>query len=430
MGGNIMNRSIGWRRWLGIAVAGIGLTTATASFGATTLTVWCWDPNFNGVTMRAAGDIYAKTHPDVSLNVIDTTGQDDVRTKLQAQLLSGSTDGLPDIVLIEDDVAQKYLQAFPGAFEPLSDAIDMSKFAQYKVGAATHEGKSYSLPFDSGVVGLFYRSDYLAQAGYKADDLKDIDWDQLIKIGKDVVAKTGHPLLDIDFNERGLVHMMLQSVGAWYFKEDGSLDILDNAALKASLEQYARIWQSGIVKPVSGWANFTGGFTSGEVAAVPVGVWITGTIKANADQAGKWAVAPVPKLAGFPNAVHASNWGGSSWYVLAKSPNKPVAIDFLKSVWASDVAFYQKILVNQGAVGTLLAARSGDAYQLKDPFFGGQQVWQDFSNWLGQIPAIRYGTYTAEVDAAVEAQLPTIAKGGSVDDALKAINEQAKGQIQ
>jgi lactose/L-arabinose transport system substrate-binding protein len=306
----------------------------------------------------------------------------------------------------------------------------MSKFAQYKVGAATHEGKSYSLPFDSGVVGLFYRSDYLAQAGYKADDLKDIDWDQLIKIGKDVMAKTGHPLLDIDFNERGLVHMMLQSVGAWYFKEDGSLDILDNAALKASLEQYARIWQSGIVKPVSGWANFTGGFTSGEVAAVPIGVWITGTIKANADQAGKWAVAPEPKLAGFPNGVHASNWGGSSWYVLAKSPNKAAAIDFLKSVWGSDVAFYQKILVNQGAVGTLLAARTGEAYQLKDPFFGGQQVWQDFSNWLGQIPAIRYGTYTAEVDAAVEAQFPAIAKGGSVDDALKAINEQAKGQIQ
>jgi lactose/L-arabinose transport system substrate-binding protein len=138
----------------------------------------------------------------------------------------------------------------------------------------------------------------------------------------------------------------------------------------------------------------------------------------------------VPKLAGFPNGVHASNWGGSSWYVLAKSPNKAAAIDFLKSVWGSDVAFYQKILVNQGAVGTLLAARTGEAYQLKDPFFGGQQVWQDFSNWLGQIPAIRYGTYTAEVDAAVEAQFPAIAKGGSVDDALKAIDAQAKGQIQ
>ena len=428
--GNMIRFATGWRRALGIAVAGTVLTTASAAFAATTLTVWCWDPNFNGVTMREAGDIYTKTHPDVSLNVIDTTTQDDVRTKLQAQLLSGSTDGLPDIVLIEDDIAQKYLQAFPDAFEPLSDSIDMSKFAQYKVAAATVNGKSYSLPFDSGVAGLFYRSDYLAQAGYKADDLKDITWDDLIKIGKDVLAKTGHQMLDIDYSERGLIHLMLQSVGQWYFTPDGKLDILDNTALKASLEEYAKIWQSGIVKPVSGWSNFTGGFTSGEIASVPIGVWITGTLKANADQSGKWAVAPIPKLAGFPNAVHASNWGGSSWYVLAQSPNKAAAIDFLKSVWGSDVDFYQKILVDQGAVGTLLAARTGPAYQTKDAFFGGEPVWQDFSDWIQQIPGIHYGTYTTEVDAAVEAQLPTIAKGGSVDDALTAINDQASAQIQ
>ena len=131
------------------------------------------------------------------------------------------------------------------------------------------------------------------------------------------MAKTGHPLLDIDFNERGLIHMMLQSVGEWYFKEDGSLYILDNAALKASLEQYARIWQSGIVKPVSGWANFTGGFTSGEMAAVPVGVWITGTIKANADQAGKWAVAPDAETGWLPERACTPRTGaapaGTSW---------------------------------------------------------------------------------------------------------------------
>ncbi len=419
-----------WRRALALGVASAGLLTASASLAATTLTIWCWDPNFNGVTMREAGAIYAKTHSDVELNVIDTTTQDDVRTKLQAQLLSGSTDGLPDIVLIEDDVAQKYLQSFPGSFEPLSDAIDMSKFAPYKVQAATYDGKSYSLPFDSGVAGLFYRSDYLAEAGYKAADLQDITWDDLIKIGKDVEAKTGHKMLDIDFNERGLVHMMMQSTGQWFFNKDGTLNILDNKALKASLEQYARIWQSEIVKPVSGWSDFTAGFTSGEIASVPIGVWITGTLKANADQAGKWAVAPIPLLAGVPGAVHASNWGGSSWYVLAKSPNKAVAIDFLKSVWGSDVDFYQKILVDQGAVGTLLAARGGKAYQLKDPFFGGQQVWQDFADWIGKIPGIDYGTYTAEVDSALQAQFPAIAKGGSVDDALKAINDQAQAQMQ
>jgi lactose/L-arabinose transport system substrate-binding protein len=57
-------------------------------------------------------------------------------------------------------------------------------------------------------------------------------------------------------------------------------------------------------------------------------------------------------------------------------------------------------------------------------------VWQNFSTWLGQIPGVSYGIYTSEVDSAVQAQLPAIAKGGSVDDALKAINDQAQAQMQ
>ncbi|MDO8359135.1 MAG: ABC transporter substrate-binding protein, partial [Devosia sp.] len=63
-------------------------------------------------------------------------------------------------------------------------------------------------------------------------------------------------------------------------------------------------------------------------------------------------------------------------------------------------------------------------------FFGGQAVWQDFSDWQAKIPGVDYGTFTAEDDTAVVAQLPTIAKGGSVDDALKAINDQATLQMQ
>ena len=319
-----MNRfATSWRRGLVLGVVGAGLLTATASFAATTLTVWCWDPNFNGVTMREAGAIYAKTHPDVTLNVIDTTTQDDVRTKLQAQLLAGSTDGLPDIVLIEDDVAQKYLQSFPGAFEPLSDAIDMSKFAQYKVAAATYDGKSYSLPFDSGVAGLFYRSDYLAEAGYKAADLQDITWDDLIKIGKDVEAKTGHQMLDIDFNERGLIRMMLQSAGQWYFKEDGT---------PQHRRQRGAQGRARAVRQVLAGGHRQAGVRLDRLspAASPPArsprcrsaCGSPARIKANPDQSGKWAVAPIPRLPAFAGAVHASNWGGSSWYVLATSPNK------------------------------------------------------------------------------------------------------------
>lgn len=416
-----------WGRAAGLVLGASLLSISAAAAGE--VTVWCWDPNFNGAAMQEAASRYAAEHPDVTITIDDSASQDDIRAKLQTQLLAGSTDGLPDIVLIQDDVAQRYLQAFPGAFEPLSDAIDMSAFAQYKVAAATYEGKSYSLPFDSGVTGYFYRSDYFSEAGYDADDLADITWDRLIEIGADVMAKTGHKLLDLDLNDTGLVRIMMQSAGEWYFNEDGSLNIVDNAPLRKALETYAKIHAADLVKPVSGWADYTGAFTSGEVASVPVGVWITGTIKANADQAGKWAVASIPRL-DMEGSVNASNQGGSSWYVLASSDNKAEAIDFLKTVWGADVDFYQQILVNQGAVGSLLAAREGEAYKATDDFFGGAPVWQDFSTWLSEIPSVDYGTYTAEVDDAIKAQLPAIIEGGDIDAALQAINDQAQQQMQ
>ncbi|MGN6487619.1 MAG: ABC transporter substrate-binding protein [Devosia sp.] len=419
-----------WRHAIAIAAAaGVSMLTMTAAM-AVDVTVWCWDTNFNGAAMREAAARYTASHPDVNIKIDDTMAQEDIRQKLQTQLLAGNTSGLPDIVLIQDDVAQKYLQSFPGAFEPLSDAIDMSAFAPYKVAAATHDGKSYSLPFDSGVTGLFYRSDYLEQAGYKAADLQDLTWDKFIAIGKDVKAKTGHNLIGLDLNGDGLIRVMMQSAGAWYFNEDGSLNIVDNKPLKAALETYAKIFQADIVKPVAGWTEFTGAFTSGETAVALNGVWMTGTIKSQPDQAGKWGVAPIPKLEGIEGATGYSNEGGSSWYVLSSGAGKAEAVDFLKTVWAADTDFYQKILIGQGAFSTWLPASQGEAYKASDDFFGGQPVWANFSDWQSKIPSVDYGIYTAEVDAAVIAQLPAITKGGSVDDALKAINDQASQQMQ
>jgi lactose/L-arabinose transport system substrate-binding protein len=411
-----------------VALAGVSLLSVTAAT-AGDVSVWMWDPNFNGNAMRLAAERYEAINPEANIIIDDSSLQDDIRLRLQTQLLAGTTEGLPDIVLIQDDVAQKYLQAFPGAFEPLSDVIDMSAFAEYKVAAATLDGVSYSVPFDSGVTGYFYRTDYFEEAGYTAEDLENITWDRLIEIGVDVKEQTGHNLLDIDFAETGLISAMMQSTGEWYFNEDGSLNILENAALRKALETYAAFFAADIVQPVSDWADYTGSFTSGRTASVPVGVWMTGTIKANADQSGLWGVAPIPRM-DYEGSINASNWGGSSWFVLSSAPNKEEAIDFLNQIWAQDVEFYQQILVNQGAVGSLLAAREGEAYQSSDEFFGGAPVWQRFSQWLSEVPPIDYGLFSDEVRTAVEVQLPTIAQGGDIDAALEAINAQAQQQTQ
>ena len=416
-----------WHRTL-IAAAGVNLLLATTAMAAD-VTVWCWAPEFNGAAMNEAISRYTAMHPGDTITVVDFA-KGDLETKLQTQLASGTTEGLPDIVLIEDYGAQKYLLSFPGAFEPLTDKIDYSQFAPYKVALATVDGQTYSLPFDSGVTGLFYRSDLLAEAGYDAAALQDVSWDQMIDIGLAVKAKTGKPMFSMDQADAGTMRMMLQSAGSWYFNADGSANIAGNPVFKAALETWVKMLQTpDLYKAVSGWGDYTGAFNNGDVAGVYTGVWMTGGIKGN-NMSGKWGVAPLPNLASIEGSGHASNLGGSSWYVLSSAPAKDTAIDFLKTVWAGDADFYQKILVGQGAFGAYLPARAGEAYSATDDYFGGQAVWANFSDWQAAIPGVNYGIFTNEVDAAITAQIPGLVAGGSIDDAIAAIDAQVAQQIQ
>jgi len=93
-----------------------GITYAEAAEKAGQITIWSWDPNFNIPIMQEAAERYAKDNPKVTFEITDLA-KADVEQKLHINLASGVTAGLPDIVLIEDYNAQKYLQSYPGAFK-------------------------------------------------------------------------------------------------------------------------------------------------------------------------------------------------------------------------------------------------------------------------------------------------------------------------
>jgi len=392
------------------------------------ITIWAWDPNFNIAIMEEAKAIYQKDNPDVEIEVVEFA-KGDLEQKLHTNLASGKTDGLPDIVLIEDYNSQKYLQAYPGSFEDLTGKINHDDFAGYKVALMTVDGKVYGVPFDSGVTGFYYRTDYLEEAGYTAKDLNNITWDEFIEIGKDVLDKTGKQMLATDPNDGGLMRTMMNSAGRWYFDENGNVDIANNEAIKEAARLYSEIVTSGIAKITSGWGEWVGALNNGDVASITTGVWITASVKAEESQSGLWAVAPTPRL-DLPGAVNASNLGGSSWYVLSSSQSKDTAIDFLNKIYAGNNDFYQKILFDRGAVGTYIPSQAGEAYTQEDPFFGGQAIYTNFSEWMQQTPSINYGMYTYEADAAIMAQMAGVYEGLSVDEALKAAEEQVVSQIQ
>jgi lactose/L-arabinose transport system substrate-binding protein len=392
------------------------------------ITIWAWDPNFNIAIMEEAKARYSAMYSNVTFEIVDMA-KADVEQKLLINLSSGATDSLPDIVLIEDYNAQKYLEAYPTSFADLSSSIDHTKFAPYKVQLMTVGGKVYGVPFDSGVAGMYYRSDILEQAGFSADDLNNITWDRFVEIGEVVKEKTGVAMSAFDPTDGGLVRVMLQSAGAWYFDEEGKPFLEGNEALKASLAAYSKIINSDATMKTSGWAEWVGAINSGSAASISTGVWITGSVKSAADQSGKWALAPIPRV-DVPGAVNASNLGGSSWYVLDSSKVKATAIDFLNEIYAKDIDFYQKILVDRGAVGSFTPSQSGEAYVNADEFFGGQKVFEEFSAYMQAIPKVEFGQYTYEADAAIAAILPDIFSGKDMDAALKAAQAQLESSIQ
>ncbi|MBS4455727.1 ABC transporter substrate-binding protein [Tuanshanicoccus lijuaniae] len=410
-----------------LGALGASLFSMPAASAKEEISVWAWDPKFNIRALEIAADYYAKENSDVSLK-IEENAQNDIVQKLNTAMSAGVTDSLPNIVLIEDYRAQSFLSAYPDTFIPLNDYFKTEDFAPYKIEATSVGDKHYGIPFDTGVTGLYVRTDLLKEAGYSTDDLQDITWNQLAEIGEKVKEKTGVKLLSVDLNDLGLLRAMINGSGSWYTKEDGKTPyIADNAALKEAFTTFKAMYEKDLVNVHNDWAQMLEAFNTGKVFTVPQGNWITPSVTQAEDQAGKWAVVPWPKQE-IEGSVHASNLGGASFYVINKKGSEAAA-DFLAKTFASNADFYSKLITEIGALGTYLPVQKTDVYDTKVDYFGGQAIYKDFAKWSAEIPSVNYGIHTYAIEDILTAALQQFLSGGDLDQVFKDAQAQAESQL-
>lgn len=429
----IMAIAIGAVMTLSLAACGnksAATSDAPKDGGKKKLVIWAWDGSFNIVAANEAKAIYQKENKDVDVEVVEMA-QNDIVQKLNTNLSANSTEGLPNIVLIEDYRAQNFLNAYSDSFKDISGKVNSSDFMDYKIKSNSLNGKLYGLPFDSGVAALFYRTDLIEKAGYKKEDMNNLTWDKFIEIGKAVKAKTGKAMLTLDPSDLGLIRIMMQSAGQWYVKEDGkTVNIAENQALKEAIKTWKALMDAGIVKPITGWDNFVGAFQKGDVASVPTGCWISSSVMKSQDQSGKWAVAPIPRLSAVSSSVNASNIGGSSWYVLSKVGNSDLAVDFLAKTFGSSKDLMNTLSEKINLVSTLKAASSTDNYNKAVDFYGGQKLLQDFATWTSKIPAVNYGSSTYNIEDIMTGAVQNIvSKNADIDATLKDAQKQAEAAV-
>ena len=411
---------------LGSMVAAV---PAAAADEDQTLTVWCWDPNFNIYAMQQAEKIYQEDHPDFKLDIQENV-YSDIETKLITAATSGDYSTLPDIFLMQDYSYHKDVTSFPDVFTELTESgIDFTQFSAGKIADSTVDGKNYGVPFDNGATIMAIRSDIVEEAGLTTDDFKDITWSKFMELAKTVKDKTGTPMLTTSGGSE-LVLEMLQSAGASPIV-DGEVKIADNEVLKQAVEVYAQLVNEGYMTEYTDWDQYIASMNNGDAAGVINGCWIMSSVQAAEDQAGKWAVVNMPALDDVDGATNYANCGGVSWAVSSNCKNPELAYDFIKSTFGGSVELYDDLLVNAGAIASYLPAAESDVYQEASDFYGGQKVYADIVDFASKVPAFDCGAYYSDVRSALTDVITNVVQNGAdVADELQTAQDTVEFNIE
>lgn len=403
---------------------GDGGTNDNSADDTQTLTAWAW--NINIPVLEEAAEMFAEENPGFELDIIET-GTPDVYQQITTGLQAGG-EGLPDIMLVEDDRLQGYLNSFPEAFLNLSeygfDDDHSDKFPEFKTELLSLDGDIYGVPFDAGPAGVFYRIDLFEEAGIDPDTIET--WDDFIEAGHVLrdeldVAITG---MDIN-NDDGMYRIMLNQQGSFYFDEEDNVDLASQESLNA-MEVVQRLDDEGLNENLVGWDAWLGGLANGDVATAPTGAWLTGSLTEQApDLEGNWGVFPLPAMEAGGN--RAANLGGSNYMISSDTDNPDLAYEFIEFFATSEEV--QLAAMEGGLFPSLNTIYDDEVFTQSVAYFGEQQIWEMFAGMMEDIPYANYtGNYAIARDEAETAQANVVG-GMDVQEALQRAADQLENRI-
>ncbi len=382
------------------------------------ITVWSWD--IAAVSLERLATEFQKKHAGTTVKVVDV-GYDNAYDKISVGLQAGS--GLPDVLTIETDRAPGYINEFPKGFVDL-DPIFSDKKADYdpfKWSAQSNsDGQLMMAPWDSGTVGLYYRTDYLKDAGVDPASLKT--WDDFLAAGEAVKSKTGHTMISIDVSTGGTFQMLLQQQGQGLFNDAGEITVNTPEAIKA-LTLLKELNDKGYLKNVQGWDGRVTSAKDGDSAFTVEAVWWAGTLESDAPElSGKYAVTELPGFSA--DGARTSNNGGSGLAVPSQAKNPELAAAFVDYVLA-DKANVVSMMTDESLFPSYLPAFEDPYFAKPQEYFGGQPIYELFAKLTATIPAITFTTDNAKAtDIVGNAVVASVLNGQDPAEALKGAADQ------
>lgn len=268
-------------------------------------------------------------NPDKKLDIEFTVlPYDDMHNKLQSALLSGQ--GAPDICDIELGKFPNFLKGEP-QLEPLDDVVApyKDKIVQSRLDLYSKDGKVYGLPTHVGATVAYYNTELLESAGIDYTTIKT--WDDFKKAGEKYYAATGKNFGTADTSATWQTSALLAQQNSDYTDANGKPQLNSPEMVKA-LTMLKDLQDNHVIATIPGGqpdqTDAQGAINNGDYAVVIKAMWFMSRfLQYMPDQAGKWAIAPVPVFEeGQPRSV---GLGGTGTVVTKNAKDKQNVKEFL-----------------------------------------------------------------------------------------------------
>lgn len=355
------------------------------------ITFWGWEHAIKAITPEIAG--FNRKYPHVKVNTVMMSHDDMYKRFL---LANASNTGAPDVAALSEYYVGQYVGI--GALHDLSAWVkpDIASRFDAKWPDVSIDGKIYAMPLDSAPIGLFYRRDVFASAGFPSDpdgvSKLLATWDDYMRVGKIIKEKTNAYMnalpLESGVGITTMFEYMLSQEGNLYLDKNGRVAINNPLALSA-LKKLIAMNDSGITMSAeAGTTPWNDALRKGYVATVLEAVWMGGTLREIAPETeGQWGIAKMPAWA--PGGSRAAEGGGSFLGISRLSANKPAAWAFI-AYMLGEAKTVNNMYRKMDIFPALKEAYNDPMYNEPQPFFAGQQTRRFFVDMAEQSPAVYY----------------------------------------
>ncbi len=322
------------------------------AFGQTELSLWTFQ-ELHATYYQSMVPVWNAANPSKQIKLTtEVFPYDDLHNKLLVALQSGV--GAPDLADIEVSKFANYLKG-KIQLAPLNDLLNpiKSQFFQSRLALYEKDGQYYGIDFHVGMEVMYYNNEIMKEAGVDIDKIKT--WNDYIKAGQQVVAKTGKPMATLETTEHWSVYPLFSLAGSDVLDKTNKVILDSPTNIKVLQMLYDMVYKYKIAIGTPGGFHhseqYYGFMNDGGAASLWMPLWYMGRFTDYMpDLKNKMAIRPMPVFDGSVNGIKSSflstGMGGTGTAVTMQSKNLALAKSFL--VWVkgskeANIAIWQQL---------------------------------------------------------------------------------------